>query len=97
MSELKSYLLIFDNSQVSRESVIARIDAMPEIVNWSAFLPTGIAVVSDLDSKELARRVRDDRPSEFRFLLVPLSNATKNGWLPTNVWSFMNRPKRWDE
>lgn len=91
-SEFFSYLLLFDDTKVTRQKVVERIDAMSEIVNWKAFMPSGIIVVSSIDADELARGIREHQDSKYTFILTKLTSA-KNGWLPTSVWDFMNQPK----
>jgi hypothetical protein len=72
--------------------MIDTIDSIESIVNWSAFLPSGICLVSSASAKEVARDIRRALPNT-RFLVVEIEPGKKNGWLPKNVWRFINEPK----
>jgi hypothetical protein len=89
---LKVHLLTFDDTKVSRDAVITKIDRIEAIVNWSAFLPGGICLVSSLPAKELAKEIRKEMPGTH-FLVAELDRGRRNGWLPRDVWAFMNDPK----
>ena len=85
----EAYLMTFDTTQVSRKLLIEVIDEIPEVVNWYAFLPAALCLVSRLSTSDLSRIIRSRLP-KLHFILVRLEKGQRQGWLPTSAWSFIN-------
>lgn len=90
--KLDAFLLSFDTTQMSRKDLIGVVDSIPEIVNWYAFLPATICLVSRLPIADLTRVIRLRLPN-LRFILVRLEKEQRKGWLPRSAWDFMNEPR----
>jgi len=87
-----AFLVTFDTTQMSREALIQAIDEIPEIVNWYAFLPAAVCVVSELSTFELSRAIRMRLP-DLRFILVRMEKGERQGWLPKSAWQFIRNPR----
>ena len=96
MTKYDVFLLTFDTTQMSREAVIDVVDHVDEVVNWYAFLPGAVCLVSDLSTADLSRAIRSRLP-DLRFLLVRLEKGQRQGWLPRSAWRFINDPRRSDK
>lgn len=88
---LKSYILVFNGEQIDRAALLAFIDGIDDIVNWSAFLPNAVIITSSKSVKDLATYINERRSQKFQYLLI--EPAGRNGWLPKDSWTFMNEPK----
>lgn len=88
---VKSFILAFNDEQITRPDLTNLIDSMEEIVNWSAFFPGAIVVVSELGVKEICDAINQKREKKFQYLLIEPKG--KNGWLPKDVWTFINIPR----
>jgi hypothetical protein len=89
---MNTYLLVFNDGQIARKTVTARIDRMPQVINWMAFLDNALCLISDETTKSLAAQLREAFP-ETQFILTELQRGKRNGWLPRSVWDFMNDPR----
>ena len=87
-----TFLLTFDTTQMSREALIEVIDDIPQIVNWYAFLPAALCLVSQLPTADVSRVIRSRLP-ELLFMLVRLEKGQRQGWLPTSAWHFINEAR----
>lgn len=94
---LKPFLVIFDNSQLPRQTLLDHLDTRSEIKNWFAFLPSAVVVVSDQTASSVAACIRTGFPNQL-FIVTEISSGANDGWLGKNVWDFINNPKssgRW--
>ena len=88
---MNAYLLVFDDSQVAREVITKKLDKIPAIQNWFAFLNNTVSLVSIKDASSISDLVRDAFP-ELRFIVVEIDREKKGGFLPKSVWRFINKP-----
>lgn len=94
---LQSYLLIFDNNQILRQSILDYLDTQPIVKNWLAVLPAGIIIISHETAFELSKVFRERFPNQF-FMCTEISRGANDGWLTKENWDFINEPKssgRW--
>lgn len=93
MSErkLKAYLFVIDSSTMKLSSALKKIDDDRKIENWQKILPDAATLVSRLPLIDLHDLLKNLFP-EQRYILVSLEGTSKNGWLPKDAWSAMNRP-----
>jgi hypothetical protein len=89
---MRVHLLTFNDAEVSRDEVLEAINRVSSVKNWIAFLPASICLASELPAQSLAREIRQLMPT-VHFLLVEIDQTKKNGWLPRQVWDFINRPQ----
>lgn len=88
---MKAYLLVFDDTQVVRKVITGKLDKLPEVQNWLAFLNNMICLVSDQPARALSRLLREAFP-ELRFIVVEIDRGKKGGFLPRSVWEFIDDP-----
>ncbi len=88
---MKAYLLVFDESQITRKEVIKVVDKMPEIVNWHAFFGNTMCLVSSLAAKALATRFNRMMP-DLRYLITEVEPDQKGGRMPRSVLDLLNSP-----
>jgi hypothetical protein len=86
------FLLTFDTTQTSRETLLEIIDDVDDILNWYAFLPGALCLISELSTADLSKTIRSHLP-ELRFLLVRLEKGQRQGWLPKSAWRFINEAR----
>ena len=89
---MKAYLLIFDESQITRKEMIKVIDKMPEVVNWHAFFGSTICLVSPIEAKALATRINRLMPDQ-RYLITEVEPDQKGGRMPRSVLDLLNSPR----
>ena len=56
---MKSFLFVFDSIRIFRKLVTKRLDGMPSIANWYAFLENAICLASDDDAIQVECAVGD--------------------------------------
>lgn len=94
---LKPYLVVFNGSEVTRQSLLDHLDTRPEVKNWFAFLPTGVFVISDRTASQLAEAIRIAFPIAT-FVVTEIPPGANDGWLNKDAWDFINNPSssgRW--
>jgi len=87
-----AFLLTFDTTQMSREALIEVVDDIAEIVNWYAFLPAALCLVSERPTADLSRVIRSRLP-DLRYMLVKLEKGQRQGLLPKSAWRFINEAR----
>jgi hypothetical protein len=94
---LKPFLVVFNSTSLSRQSLLAHLDTRSEIKNWMAFLPSAVAVISDRTAQEVAACIRIGFANQ-NFVVTEIPFGANDGWLTKNVWEFINNPRssgRW--
>ena len=94
---LKSFLLVFNNSQLERRSILEYFDTIPSIKNWYAFLPTAVFIISAATAFQLSELFRNKFPNN-NFVITEVPRGANDGWLDKAAWDFINNPKssgRW--
>ena len=89
---MKAYLLVFDGSQVSRETMTGVVDSIGDIENWYAFFGNVLCLASKKDVRFLSQQIREKLP-EQRFIIAEVEAGRRAGWLPKSIWTFLNRPE----
>ena len=89
---MKSYLLVFEPSQVGQKHWIDIVDGISTIENWHSVFEGAMVLISDADAKEITRAIQDEL-SNTRFLVTELRTGSKGGWLPRSIWQFINNPR----
>jgi hypothetical protein len=67
------------------------LDSRPEIMNWLTLAPS-IFIVSERSAYDLAAIFRERYPSQ-QFVVTKIIRGENDGWLPQNIWDFLNDPK----
>ena len=94
---MRSYVLVFNDTVASRQSMLDFLDTRSEVLNWYAFSGEGIFVVSEYTAHELAAIIHQQFPALF-FVVSEVVPARNDGFLPSVAWDFVNIPKssgRW--
>ena len=89
---MKAYLLVFDQSQVTREIMVETIDKISDIQNWYAFFDNTICLASEKDARSLSHLLHAELPKQ-RFIITEIGSQKKGGWLPKSIWAFLNHPE----
>jgi hypothetical protein len=87
----KVFLLGFNPQTLQREQVTTFLDEKPHFLNWLTVLPGQVFIVAESTVNELASIIREHFPGEFIFI-AELSALSTDGWLPKDVWEFINHP-----
>jgi hypothetical protein len=88
---LKPFLLVFNDTQITRQTILNYLDTRPEIKNWFAFLPAAVFIISDHTAPSLAGLIRNVFPGKD-FVVTEVTSGSNDGWLARNVWEFINYP-----
>lgn len=86
----RAYVLIYSDMLGTREEVRDFIDGIPEITFWRYDLPNTFYLVSELSADELSDVVQGLNRKRARFLVIEVG-SNKQGWLPRETWSVLNR------
>ena len=89
---MRAYLLVFDDSDISRKEVIWAVDRMVEIKNWHAFFGNALCIASEESAKALATRINRALP-QLRYLIAAVEPDQKGGRMPKSVLGFLNEPR----
>ncbi len=89
---MRTFLLVFNANQISRRSVIERIDSLKAIIDWVAFFDNSLCIVGAISASELSGMLREAMP-DVQFIVSELEAGKRNGWLPKSVWEFLKQPR----
>ena len=87
---MSAFLVVFDGSQIKRDTVTKKIDKLPSIRDWYAFLSNTICLISDEGAPILSKQFRTAFP-DLRFIIVEIEAEKRGGWLPKSVWEFIRK------
>jgi hypothetical protein len=87
---MSAFLMVFDKSQVERDAITKKIDKIPTVRDWYAFLSNTICLISDKDARALSKVFRGTFP-DVRFIIVEIDPEKRGGWLPKSVWEFIRK------
>jgi hypothetical protein len=82
---------------IDRDAMLKLLDGRPEILNWFAYSPHALLVVSRHDAVYLADIFRKVWPGLF-FVVAEIDRTKVDGYINQAVWTFINEPKpsgRW--
>ncbi len=85
---MKAYLFSYSNHCLPWQAQ-AVLNDTNAVVTWAQPLPNAAVLVSNLDVQDLAATFRR-RLGETWFLITELNAETVDGFLPANLWSFIN-------
>ena len=85
---MKTYLFSYSNLCPPWQAH-AVLNDTNAVVTWAQPLPNAAVLVSNLDVQDLAAVFRR-RLGETWFLITELNAGTVDGFLPANLWSFIN-------
>ena len=88
---LKPFLVVFNNSQITRKDLLDFLDTKPEIKNWFAFMPSAIFVISDRRAFQISQFIHTRFP-EVYFVVSEVPKGENDGWLSKEAWNFINNP-----
>lgn len=93
---MKSYLFTFSQActQTQAHDVLNNTEA---VQTWIAPFPYAAILVSNLDAQDLSATLRERLPNVW-FVVAEMDPQTVNGWLPGNLWEYVNDPqKAWSQ
>ena len=87
---MKAYLSAYGQA-LTQAQVHALLNETNAIETWIAPFPSAAILVSNLSAQDLGA-VLHRRLSDAWFLVTELNPASVDGWLPENLWSYVNQP-----
>ena len=87
---MKPYLLTYSQA-CSPMQVQYLLDDSKAIETWVSPLPYSAIVVSKLGINDLGSVIRGRIPGVW-FMLAELKSDTVQGWLPADLWDYVNNP-----
>jgi hypothetical protein len=94
---LKPFLLVFDSTQMDRQTILNWLDKQSVIKNWFAFLPNAIVLISDQSTFQLSELIRVNSKPLFDFVITEVINngliSSADGSMSKQFWDFINVPK----
>jgi hypothetical protein len=90
---MNAYLLVFDDSRLTREQVWRKLNKLPEIGQWYSIFGNTFCLASDQTAQSLAAKLREEVIPEVRFVISEIDAHKKGGWLPREIWDFIDEPK----
>jgi len=91
MTMLRSFLLTFDPTYVTRQQVLNVLDTRSEIKHWYALFPASVLVTSPHSAHEVAAIIHSSFPL-LQFLVTEVLATQANGWLSKAAWDFITHP-----
>ena len=89
---MKSYLLTYTQA-VTPAYVQYVLNDTEAVATWVAPFPYAAILVSTLNTQDLAAVLRNRLPGIW-FMVVELKGDTVQGWLPGNLWEYVNDPQQ---
>ena len=93
---MKSYLFTFSQpcTQAQAHDVLNNTE---EVQTWVAPFPYSAILVSRLNTQDLSAILRERLPNVW-FMVAEMDHETVDGWLPGNLWEYVNDPqKAWSQ
>ena len=87
---MKAYLFAYSQAWTQAE-VHAILNHTQAVETWIAPFPYAAILVSNLNAQDLGA-VLHRRLSDAWFVVTELNPASVDGWLPSNLWSYVNQP-----
>ena len=87
----KVILLGFNPHSLSRDRVTSFLNQSPISRNWITILPGQLFFLATVSIMDAATILRAQFPDEFIFV-AEVNQYTCDGWLPKDVWDFINNP-----
>lgn len=92
----RPFIIVF-NSLVGEAALVqSALDSMPEVTHWFRCFPHAIFFTSTKSANELATKLRSKLgvgvPGDKRFVVLQVSSAEAQGWLPPAAWHLIQNP-----
>lgn len=87
---MKTLLVVTDPLRLSPETATKSIDTAPGVVDWMRFFENSFCVVASVDATALTNQLSRRLPGH-QFFVSEIDPARKNGMLPPQVWTFINK------
>ena len=87
---MKNYIFLF-GATVTRDAVKNALNSSPLVKNWRYDLPNSFYIVSQASAQELFEDISPRISGKKRLLIVEISSANKQGLLPKDTWTFLNK------
>ena len=90
---MKSYLFTFSHpcKQAQAHDVLNNTEG---IQTWIAPFPYSAILVSKLNAQDLSDTLHDRLPNDVWFMVAEMDPQAVNGWLPGNLWGYVNDPQK---
>ena len=89
---MKAYLFAYSQACMQAQ-VQAFLNDTKAIKMWVAPFPYAAILVSDLDTQDLSA-ILHRRLSDAWFIVTEINRHTADGWLPGNLWEYVNKPEQ---
>ena len=89
---MKTYLFAY-SQMCAQAQVHAFLDDTNAIKTWIAPFPYAAILVSDLDVQDLGA-ILHKRLSDAWFIVTEMDRQHVDGWLPGNLWTYVNKPEQ---
>ena len=88
---MKSYLLTY--TQAGTPAHVQHVlNDTRAVETWVAPFPYAAILISKLNTQDIAAVLRDRLPGIW-FMVTELKSDTVQGWLPGNLWKYVNDPQ----
>ena len=88
---MKSYLLTY--TQAGTPAHVQHVlNDTRAVETWVAPFPYAAILISKLNTQDIAAVLRDRLPGIW-FMVTELKSDTVQGWLPGNLWEYVNDPQ----
>ena len=90
---MKSYLFTFSQpcTQAQAHDVLNNTEG---VQTWIAPFPYSAILVSKLNAQDLSDILHDRLPNNVWFMVAEVDPQAVNGWLPGNLWGYVNDPQK---
>ena len=90
---MKSHLFTF--SQLCTQKHVHEVLNHTEgVQTWIAPFPYSAILVSKLSAQDLSAILRERLPNNMWFMVAEMDPQAVNGWLPGNLWGYVNDPQK---
>ena len=89
---MKSYLFTYSQA-CTQARAHAVLNDTQEVQTWVAPFPYAAILVSTLNIQDLTAILRSRLPGVW-FMVTEMDHQTVDGWLPGNLWEYVNDPQK---
>lgn len=89
---MKSHLFTYSQAR-TQEHVHDVLNDTEGVQTWIAPFPYSAILVSKLSAQDLSAILRERLPNVW-FMVAEMDPQAVNGWLPGNLWGYVNDPQK---
>ncbi len=91
---MKAFLVVHNLAAISSFDLTNLLNTRPEVKNWKIpFIGACVVVTDYWQTPTALRTIIQQQFGDGWFIIAPLESHNLDGWLPKDMWEFIQLPK----